>query len=210
VGWICVGDGTPDTPPHYSNGSATDYGVNHDGNGNLSGYAWGENIGWVVFDTSGSGGSQVTISPAGAFAGYAWSENIGWINMTSGYGVQLLDSDGDQIPDAFETETDVYVNPYDTGTDPADADTDGDRLNDGDEVNTHQTDPTDADTDDDGIDDGDEIDGILGYVTDPLDEDTDGDTYDDLTEINEGTDPTDPLDYPGAGMSSLQVPRFKP
>ena len=28
AGWLYWGDGTPDTPPFYSNASATDYGVN--------------------------------------------------------------------------------------------------------------------------------------------------------------------------------------
>jgi len=209
VGWICLGDGTPDTPPQYSNASATDYGVNHDAAGHLSGYAWGENIGWVVFDTSGAGGSQVTISPLGEFAGYAWSENIGWINMASGYGVQLLDSDGDQIPDAFETDSGLFVSEYDTGTASYEYDSDGDDLNDGVEVHTYHTDPNDEDTDDDTITDGDEIHGVYEYVTNPLEEDTDGDTYDDWTEIVEGTDPTDPEDYPGSGLSGLEVPIFR-
>jgi hypothetical protein len=33
----------------YSNTSGTDYGVNHDGAGELFGYAWGANIGWIQF-----------------------------------------------------------------------------------------------------------------------------------------------------------------
>jgi hypothetical protein len=134
VGWICVGGGTPVTPPHYSNTSAADYGVNHDGTGNLSGYGWGENIGWVAFDTSGTGGSRVTINPAGEFSGYAWSENIGWINMASGYGVRLADTDSDGLPDAFETDTGTFHTAYDTGTDPTNPDTDGDGFTDGDEI----------------------------------------------------------------------------
>jgi len=43
------------------------------------------------------------------------------------------------------------------GTDPNTADTDGDGLSDGAEVNTHGTDPLKYDTDGDGISDGDEI-----------------------------------------------------
>jgi len=49
--------------------------------------AWGENIGWIAFDTTGSGGSQVTIDGTGQFQGYAWGENVGWISMNTGYGV---------------------------------------------------------------------------------------------------------------------------
>jgi hypothetical protein len=58
------------------------------------------------------------------------------------------------------------------GTDPLDADTDGDGWDDGPEVNVYGTDPLDADTDDDGLEDGLEV--SLG-ITDPLDEDSDDD-----------------------------------
>ena len=62
-------------------GVADDWGVNNDGSGNLSGYAWGENIGWVNFDdTSVNDYNQVIIS-GGEFTDYAWGENIGWVNM---------------------------------------------------------------------------------------------------------------------------------
>jgi hypothetical protein len=56
----------------------------NDGAGNLSGYAWGENIGWISFScannpptcaTTGSYG--VHIDPAtGIWSGHAWAENI--------------------------------------------------------------------------------------------------------------------------------------
>jgi hypothetical protein len=47
--------------------------------GNLSGYAWGTNVGWINFNPTYS---QVTIDPAnGRFDGYAWGENIGWIHF---------------------------------------------------------------------------------------------------------------------------------
>lgn len=46
----------------------------------------------------------------------------------------LTDTDGDRLPDIFETNTGTYVDEGDTGTDPGAADTDGDSLNDGDEV----------------------------------------------------------------------------
>jgi fibronectin-binding autotransporter adhesin len=44
------------------------------------------------------------------------------------------DSDGDGLPDNVETDTGVYVDPANTGTDPFNPDTDGDGLWDGDEV----------------------------------------------------------------------------
>ena len=44
------------------------------------------------------------------------------------------DTDNDRLPDSVETDTGVYVSPSDTGTDPNDADTDDDGIDDGDEV----------------------------------------------------------------------------
>ena len=83
LGWICFGLG-PATGARYTNGAATDFGVNNDAHGGLSGYAWGCNIGWIAFDTTAApgGGSRVSINPdTGAFQGYAWSANCGWISF---------------------------------------------------------------------------------------------------------------------------------
>jgi len=44
------------------------------------------------------------------------------------------DRDGDRLPDCVETNTGVYGGILDTGTDPDNSDTDGDAINDGDEV----------------------------------------------------------------------------
>ncbi len=55
------------------------------------------------------------------------------------------------------------------------------------------TDPNDADTDNDGIDDGVEA---LESGTDPLDWDTDGDGVSDGAEVAAGTNPLDANDYP--------------
>jgi outer membrane protein OmpA-like peptidoglycan-associated protein len=65
-------------------------------------------------------------------------------------------------------------------TDPLKADTDGDGLNDGDEVHKYKTDPNKADTDGDGLNDGDEV---MKYKTDPLKADTDGDGLNDGDEV---------------------------
>ena len=100
AGWIKLGDtscaggdccqtGTTKGYENDSNsadndgdGVADDWGVNNDGSGNLSGYAWGENVGWLNFDdTSANNYNQVVINSSGEFTNYAWGENIGWINM---------------------------------------------------------------------------------------------------------------------------------
>ena len=41
VGWINLGNGAPTNGIRYQNLSANDFGVNHDGDGNLRGFAYG-------------------------------------------------------------------------------------------------------------------------------------------------------------------------
>jgi hypothetical protein len=66
------------------------------------------------------------------------------------------DQDADNAPDELEPGL---------GLDPANADTDGDHVADGDELNIYSTDPTVADTDGDGLLDGEEL---FATHTDPL------------------------------------------
>jgi hypothetical protein len=66
------------------------------------------------------------------------------------------DLDADNEPDALEP---------DLGLDPNNADTDGDGVADGDELNIYSTDPTVFDTDGDSVSDGEEL---FGSKTDPL------------------------------------------
>ena len=80
-------------------------------------------------------------------------------------------------------------------TDPTNPDTDGDGLEDGEEVNTYGTDPTDTDTDGDGLSDGDEV-NIHG--TDPTKADTDGDGFTDAEEVEAGSDPLDATSTPSS------------
>ena len=118
------------------------------------------------------------------------------------WAVTALDGDDDGIPD--DDEIDLGTDPldpdtdgdgiddgeelFDLGTDPTDSDTDGDGLDDGDEVAIHQTNPIEADTDGDGLSDGVEV---LDWGTDPLATDTDGDGLSDGEEVNDlGTNPT--------------------
>ncbi len=106
VGWIHLGNGTPPTGK-YSNTSGSDYGVNHDGFGNLRGLAWGANIGWVSFETTGAPKLDLF---TGQLSGCVWGANVGWICLSNAVAsVQsklgpALDTDGDSIPDAFEMQ----------------------------------------------------------------------------------------------------------
>jgi outer membrane protein OmpA-like peptidoglycan-associated protein len=72
------------------------------------------------------------------------------------------------------------------GTDPNNADTDGDGLSDGSEVNRYLTNPLKSDTDGDGLYDGTEV---KRFKTDPLRMDTDGDGLNDGDEFRYKSNP---------------------
>ena len=77
-----------------------------------------------------------------------------------------------------------------TSTNPLDADTDNDGLNDSHEALTLLTDPTNVDTDGDGIDDGVEITGQYGtppQASDPRNNNTDGDALMTVMKTRMGT-----------------------
>ena len=107
LGWIFLGDGSPDNGFSYSN-TASDHGVNHDGQGNLSGYAWSANSGWIHFGwamPSDPNRPRVNLV-TGEFLGYALSANTGWIHLGSGAliaeSMARPDTDADGIADAWE------------------------------------------------------------------------------------------------------------
>ena len=81
VGWINLGSGSPTNGIYYQNISAGDFGVNQDGLGNLSGYAWGANIGWITFEQT-YGKPKVNFL-TGQLSGYIWSANCGWISLSN-------------------------------------------------------------------------------------------------------------------------------
>lgn len=104
VGWIDTGGGVPSSGMYYAQ-SGGEWGVNHDGSGGLIGYAYGANIGWIVFDSSLSEPPRVDLA-SGALSGYAYSANVGWISLDGVVGCigKGVDSDADGISDAWETE----------------------------------------------------------------------------------------------------------
>jgi len=109
-GWIDLGDGTPANGHTYSNASAGDFGVNHDGTGTLTGYGYGANIGWIHFGWAGANDpnrAHFDLS-SGQWLGYAYSANLGWINLGTGIlttsSVTYTDSDHDGIADAWEIQ----------------------------------------------------------------------------------------------------------
>ncbi|MCP4894047.1 MAG: hypothetical protein GY911_09580, partial [Actinomycetales bacterium] len=141
-------------------------------------------------------------------------------------GVAAEDSDGDDLPDGWETswaaindltqlgpgdfdaDGSTDLEEYNARTDPTDADSDGDGSTDGAEA-TAGTDPLDADSDGDGLLDGVET-GTGTFVdandtgTDPLDADSDGDGVGDQTEIAFNTDPNDAASKPD-GIAELDT-----
>jgi hypothetical protein len=83
-------------------------------------------------------------------------------------------------------------------TDPFNPDTDGDGLNDLEEVFIYLTNPLAVDTDGDGLKDGEEVNK---YLTDPTKVDTDGDGFSDRIEVLAGKNPVDPKSNPGANLN---------
>lgn len=111
VGWIDLGNGSPANGIAYSNSSGSDFGVNHDGGGRLSGFAYGANIAWIKFDPAISDPPRINLT-TGKLSGFVYSANCGWVNLGSN-GTHFVqsntiepgpDSDSDTISDAWELE----------------------------------------------------------------------------------------------------------
>lgn len=106
------------------------------------------------------------------------------------------DSDGDGMPDSYESANGLDANLNDAGDD---LDIDGltniqeYRGQDGIPDNGDETNPNNADSDGDGLSDGDEV---LVHFTGPRDPDSDDDYFSDGDEITAGTLPNDDSSFP--------------
>ena len=105
----------------------------------------------------------------------------GW-ETANGLDPEIDDSGADPDNDGL-TNIEEF-NGGENSTDPKNADSDGDDLDDGTEVNG-VTDPNDSDSDDDGLNDGAEV----AAMTDPNDPDSDDDEMGDGYEVDNGHDP---------------------
>lgn len=156
------------------------------------------------------GGNVIEISRSGGTPnGWLVFDELAFeVNPTA-----LTDADGDGLPEYWEEEhglsdhdaSDASKDPdhdgltsaqeFVAGTDPHVADTDGDGLSDGYEVNVSHTNPLLADTDGDGLPDGDEV---SIHHTYPLLADSDGDGAPDAWELRTGFDPSSNASKPPA------------
>ena len=161
-----------------------------------------------------------------------WFDDIGiWNHALSASDVSSIftngislgsDTDNDGLVDSWETtywanitiengagnpDADGLTNLQEQtrGTNPTLADTDGDGLTDGAEVNTYLTNPLVADTDGDGLNDGVEVNT---HGTNPLRVDTDGDNWNDGEEITAGTNPLLAASTPIAAVYNVHINEF--
>jgi hypothetical protein len=107
-------------------------------------------------------------------------------------------------PLAADTDGDGLTDGQEVNTvhsDPVLDDTDGDGLLDGAEVNTHGSSPLKTDTDEDGLNDREEV---VTYHSNPAVKDTDGDGFDDFFEVNTGFNPALASSTPDA-LSSIRT-----
>jgi len=72
------------TSPNGDVCGTSNFKVSKDGSGNLSGYAWNDNVGWISFSgtTTENQAYGVSVSPStGDFSGWAWNDVVGWFSF---------------------------------------------------------------------------------------------------------------------------------
>lgn len=73
------------TSPNGNICGTSNFKVFNNGSGNLTGWAYNDNIGWISFDggtaTSTYPYQVIVNSTTGDFSGWAWNDDIGWINF---------------------------------------------------------------------------------------------------------------------------------
>ena len=132
-------------------------------------------------------------SPVGASPVSAATPDTGSALAAAGPAAET-DTDNDGLTDAREDAL---------GTSHVRADSDGDGLDDGDEIDFFGTDALLPDTDDDGLADGEEV---ATYGTNPFLADTDGDGAGDEEESATGSDPLDGASLPPTPTPLPTVP----
>jgi hypothetical protein len=90
--------------------------------------------GWGTVYIDAAGALWFDLSPSIFYSGFERETLAEWSSWQGQACETGIDSDGDRLDDCFETNTNVYVNATNTGTDPNNDDTDGDSIEDGDEV----------------------------------------------------------------------------
>jgi hypothetical protein len=125
VGWLNLGNGSPTNGIRYQNLDAGDFGVNHDGLGNLRGYAWGANIGWLDFEDTGAPTVDLR---TGKMSGYVYSANCGWLSLSNAFAYVQTDtlSPGPLAPDGLPLAW--LLSNFGTTNVNANADPDGDGM----------------------------------------------------------------------------------
>lgn len=169
---------------------------------NVFTYQWYLN-GLAIPSLYGGSDATFTIAPLEANNGDWRVDVTNTAGTTSNeFNIRIVyDSDNDNIYDYRETNTGTYVSSTDTGTDPNNPDSDGDGLNDGIEILTHNTDPNNPDSDGDGLSDKVEVDDLS---SNPNSIDSDSDGFPDNVEYYlSGFDinsDSSSLSYSGAGL----------
>ena len=97
--------------------------------------------------------NSILFHPMGNTAEILENDGIDNRGLSFNFTLSNTDTDSDGLLDSVETNTGVFISAENTGTDPLVSDTDKDGINDGDEVNKHNSNPLDSDSDNDGVDD---------------------------------------------------------